>query len=88
MGETLEGVPNWPDSFWIADFMKFSKDGRPIEGTSWRWHGIVFNAKSALEKAVDAMIEEKSEEASSWRCVRVWMDRGAVLAKNFVKATS
>jgi len=70
----------WPDSFWLVDFMKFNEDGRPIEGTHWRWSGIVFNAKSALEKAVDAMIDEKAEEASYWRCVRVAMDRQAVLA--------
>ena len=84
--ETLKDSEEWPDSFWIVDFMKFNKEGRPIEGTSWRWTGIVFNAKIALEKAVDAMIDEKIEEASSWRCVRVWMDRGAELAKNYVKA--
>ncbi len=71
----------WPDSFWIADFMEFNKEGRPIEGTSWRWHGITFNAISALKKAVDAMIEAKPEEAGKWRCVRVFMDRGAVLAQ-------
>ncbi len=76
-------MPNeeWPDSFWIVDFMKFNQEGRPIEGTSWRWTGIVFNAKSALEKAVDAMIDAKPEEASSWRCVRVAMDRQAVVAQ-------
>jgi hypothetical protein len=71
----------WPDSFWIADFMKFSKEGRPIEGTSWQWSGVVFNAKSALETALDAMIDEKPEEASAWRCVRVRMDLQAVVAQ-------
>lgn len=81
MVEPLNDPESWVDSFWIADFMKFNKEGRPIEGTSWRWTGIVFNAKSALEKAVNAMIDEKPEEACSWRCIRVWMDLGAVLAQ-------
>ena len=80
--ETLEDSENLPDSFWIVDFMKFNQEGRPIEGASWRWHGITFNAISALNKAVDAMIDEKPEEAGSWRCVRVAMDRQAVVAKN------
>lgn len=79
--ETLEDSEGWPDSFWIVDFMKFNKEGRPIEGTSWRWMGIVFNAKIALETAVKAMMDEKPEEAGSWRCVRVAMDRQAVMAQ-------
>lgn len=84
--ETLGDSKDWPDSFWIVDFMKFSEEGRPIEGTSWRWMGIVFNAKSALETALDKMIDEKQEEAGSWRCVRVAMDLQAVIARETVKA--
>lgn len=79
--ETLEGSPDLPDSFWIVDFMKFNREGRPIDGTSWRWSGIVFNAKIALETALDAMIDEKPGEAGSWRCVRVAMDLQAVVAQ-------
>jgi hypothetical protein len=78
--ETLADSPNWPDSFWIVDFMKFNEQGHPIEGTSWRWHGIVFNARTALEKAVDALYDEKPEEFGSWRCVKIWMDLQARLA--------
>jgi hypothetical protein len=79
--ETLADSPDLPDSFWIVDFMKFTKEGRPIEGTSWRWAGIVFNARQALEASVEAMIDEKPEEAGYWRCVRIAMDRQAVLAQ-------
>jgi hypothetical protein len=79
--ETLADSPEWPDSFWIVDFMKFDQGGRPIEGTAWRWTGIVFNALIALNTAVSAMIDEKPEEAGSWRCVRVAMDRQAVVAQ-------
>lgn len=84
--ETLEDSEDWPDSFWIVDFMKFNKEGRPIEGTSWRWMGVVFNAKIALETALDKMFNEKPKEACSWRCVRVAMDLQAVIARKAVKA--
>jgi len=78
--ETLADSEDWPDSFWVVDFMKFNEQGRPIDGTSWRWHGIVFNAKAALKKAIDALYDEKPEEFGRWRCVKVWMDLQATLA--------
>lgn len=82
MSKTLEDSPDLPDSFWIVDFMKFGPEGRPIEGTAWRWNGIVFNAKTALTKAVDALIDAKPEEACSWRAIRIAMDLQAEVAKN------
>lgn len=70
----MDDSDNLPDSNWTVEFMKFDMDGRPIGGTSWTWQGATFNAMSALEKALDAMVDAMPEEALRWRCVRIAMD--------------
>lgn len=81
MGDTLENSEGCPDPRWLVDFMKLDKEGRLIKESSWYWTGTAFNARIALEFALDAMIDEKSEEADSWRCVKVAMDLRAVFVE-------
>ena len=73
------GNDEYPDSNWTVEFMEFDAKGKPVAGWSWTWRGIAFNAKSALEKSVNSMIDEipiDDNHPLPGRCraVRVVMD--------------
>lgn len=75
MADLLSDSEEYPDSHWIVEFMKFDQStGRPIKGDLRVYEVIAFNAKSALEKGVDAMTEASPpENAHHWRCVKLFM---------------